>query len=132
MDMVENIKMAFNSGISFREKLTEYSPYEMKAILDKIATCAMNHWKFKDSMEYYDDRKLAVVYGREKNKDGEPIDFILSSATLSWGYYDTWKVELNAFGIYVRYKPERGTEEKVFSIEWHLFNDLKTLFEIKK
>lgn len=129
MDMIENIKMSYKSGISFREKLTDYSSYDLKAILDKIATCGMSHLKFKDSMEYYDDRKLAVVYGREKNKDGEPIDFILSSATLSWGGYDTWKAEINAFGIYVKYKPEHGMEENVFSIEWHLFNDLKSLFE---
>ena len=127
--MIEQIKMAYNSGISFREKLTYYSSYDLKAILDKISICGNNHLKFSDSMEYYDDRKLEVVYGSEKNKDGEPIDFILNSATLSWGYYDIWKVEINAFGIYVKYKPEHGTEEKVFSIEWHLFNDIKNLFE---
>jgi hypothetical protein len=129
MDMLENIKQAYKYGIPFREKLTVYSSYDLKAILDKIAICCMNHPKYSDSMEYYDDRKLAVVYGREKNKDGEPIDFILSSATLSWGCYDIWKAEINAFGMYVKYKPEHGTEEKVFSIEWHLFNDLKSLFE---
>lgn len=127
--MIENIKMAYKSGISFREKLTDYSSYDLKAILDKIATCGMSHLKFNDSMEYYDDRKLAVVYGREKNKDGEPINFILSSATLSWGYYDIWKAEINSIGIYVRYKPEHGMEEDVFSIEWHSFNDLKNIFE---
>ena len=127
--MLENIKIAYKFGISFREKLTDYSSYDLKAILDKIATCCMNHVKYADSMEYYDDRRLEVVYGREKNKDGEPIDFILSSATLSWGCYDIWKAEINAFGIYVNYKPEHGTGEKVFAIEWHLFNDLKNLFE---
>lgn len=129
MDMLENIKKACKSGISFREKLTDYSSYDLKAILEKIAICAMNHRKYSDSMEYYDDRKLSVVYGREKNKDEGTIDFILSSATLSWGGYDTWKAEINAFGIYVKYKPEHGMEENVFSIEWHLFNDLKSLFE---
>lgn len=127
--MLENIKIAYNYGILFREKLTCYSSYDLKAILDKISICCMNHPKYSDSMEYYDDRKLEVVYGREKNKDGESIDFILSSATLSWGCYDIWKAEINAFGMYVKYKPEHGTEEKVFAIEWHLFNDLKNLFE---
>ena len=128
MDMIENIKLAYKFGIPFRKQLTDYSSYDLKAILDKIATCGTNHMMFKDSMEYYDDRKLAVVYGRE-NKDEEPIDFILSSATLSWGSYDIWKAEINAFGIQLKYKPEHGTEEKVFGIEWHLFNDLKNLFE---
>ena len=127
--MLENIKQAYKYGIPFREKLTVYSSYDLKAILDKISTCCMNHSKYSDSMKYYDDRKLEVVYGREKNKDGEAIDFILSSATLSWGCYDIWKAEINAFGMYVKYKPEQGTEEKVFAIEWHLFNDLKNLFE---
>ena len=129
MDMIENIKLAYKFGIPFRKQLTDYSSYDLKAILDKISICAMNHRKYSDSMEYYDDRKLEVVYGREKNKDGEPIDYILSSATLSWGCYDIWKAEINAFGIYVKYKPEHGMEENVFSIEWHLFNDLKNLFE---
>lgn len=129
MDMIEQIKMAYKSGISFREKLTDYSSYDLKAILDKISICGNNHLKFSDSMEYYDDRKLEVVYGREKNEDGETIHFILNRATLSWGNYDIWKAEINAFGICVKYKPEHGMEEKVFSIEWHLFNDLKNLFE---
>ena len=127
--MIENIKMAYKYGISFREKLTDYSSYDLKAILDKIATCGVNHRKFKDSVEYYDDRNFEVVYVRDKNKDGEPIDFILSSATVSWGYYDIWKAEINAFGIQVKYKPEHDTEETVFAIEWHLFNDIKNLFE---
>ncbi len=127
--MIENIKKAYKSGISFREKLTGYSSYDLKAILDKIATYGMNHRNFSENMEYYDDRKLSVVYGHEKNGGGEPINFILSSATLSWGYYDIWKAEINSFGIYVKYKPEHGTEENVFSIEWHSFNDLKTFFE---
>ena len=127
--MLENIKFAYKYGIPFREKLTDYSSYDLKAILDKIATCGMNHRKFADSMEYYDDRKLEVVYGREQNKDGEPIDFILSSAKLSWGCYDIWKAEINAFGMYVKYKPEHGTEENVFAIEWHLYSDLKIIFE---
>jgi hypothetical protein len=129
MDMLENIKLAYKFGISFREKLTDYSSYDLKAILDKIATCGMNHAKYAESMEYYDDRKLEVVYGREKNKDGESIDFILSSATLTWGRYDIWIAEINAFGIQVKYKPEHGVEEKVFAIEWHLYNDLKIIFE---
>lgn len=127
--MIEQLKMAYKSGMSFREKLTEYSSYDLKAMLDKIATCGMTHRKFNDSMEYYDDRKLDVVYGREKNGDGEPIDFILSSATLSWGSYDIWKAEINSFGIYVKYKPEHEREENVFAIEWHLFKDIKNLFE---
>jgi hypothetical protein len=129
MDMIEQLKMAYKSGISFREKLTDYTPYDLKAFLDKIATCGMTHRKFADSMEYYDARKLEVVYGREKNGDGEPIDFILSSATLSWGDYDIWKAEINSFGIYVKYKPEHEREENVFAIEWHLYKDIKNLFE---
>lgn len=127
--MIEQIKMAYKSGISFREKLTYYSSYDLKAILDKISICCMNHRKYSDSMEYYDDRKLEVVYGREKNKDGEPIEFILKSATLSWGDYDIWKAEINEFGIYVKYKPEREREENVFAIEWHLYKDIKNIFE---
>lgn len=122
MDTLESIKKAYKSGISFRKKLTEYSSYDLKFVLDKISICAMNHMK-------YDDRKFEVVYGREENKDGETIDFIFKSATLSWGRYDIWKAEINAFGIYVKYKPEHGAEEKVFAIEWHLYSDLKNIFD---
>lgn len=129
MDMIEQFKMAYKSGISFREKLTDYSSYDLKAMLDKIATCGITHSKFKGSMEYYDARKLEVVYGREKNEDEEPIDFILNRATLYWGDYDIWKAEINSLGIYVKYKPEHETEKNVFAIEWHLFKDIKNLFE---
>ena len=127
--MIENIKTAYKSGISFRKKLTEYSSYDLKFVLDKISTCCMNHRKYSDSLEDYDDRKFEVVYGREENKDGETIDFIFKSATLSWGSYDIWKAEINSFGIYVEYKPEHGSVEKVFAIEWHLYSDLKNIFD---
>ena len=124
---IEDFKMAYKFGISSRKKLTDYSPYDLKAILDKIATYGKHHVEFEDSMKYYDERKLEVVYGCEN--DEEPIDFILSSATLSWGYYDIWKAEINELGMHVKYRPEHGTEKNVFTIEWHLFNDLKNLFE---
>ena len=129
MGLIEKIEKSYKAGINIRTELTNYSSYDLIAVLDKIASLVKGNTKFDDSMQYYDKRRLEVSYGCEKNKDAEPIDFILKKATLYWGDYDIWTAEINSLGIYVKYKSEYGDEEKLLSIEWDLYKSIKYLFE---
>lgn len=129
MGLIEKIEKSYKAGINIRTELTNYSSYDLIAVLDKIASLVKGNTKFDDSMQYYDKRRLEVSYGCEKNKDAEPIDFILKKATLYWGDYDIWTAEINSLGIYVKFKSEYGDEEKLLSIEWDLYKSIKYLFE---
>lgn len=127
MGLIEKMEKSYKAGINIRTDLTNYSSYDLIAVLDKIVSM-VNNTKLEDSMQYYDKRRLEVSYGCEKNKDAEPIDFILKKSTLSWGDYDIWTAEINSLGIYVKFKSEFGDEETLLSIEWDLYNSIKYLF----
>lgn len=126
---VDSIKAAYAAGIPTRDRLTGYSPADMKEILDRIHQMCKGYQKMEDGEEYYPNATMRLSYGGENSKEAPAIDFILQRATLSWGYWDTWSVELNEFGIFAKYKPEHGDEENVFTLGWSAIGVLNTLFE---
>ena len=103
-------------------------------MFNKLLKCVKNHPKFEESLSdnirEYDKRFLKVVYGKEINKGDIPsYDFILNSASITWGYYGVWKAEINTMGIRIVYRPEAGVEQKAFSLDWNTYSDLKSIFE---
>ena len=126
---LDSIRASYAAGIPTRDRLTGYSPADMKEILDRIHQMCKGYQKMEDGEEYYPNATMRLSYGGEKNNDAPTIDFILQRATLSWGYWDTWSVELNEYGIYAKYKPEHGAEENVFTLGWSAIGVLNTLFE---
>lgn len=132
--MVDDITESYITGLAIREKLTKYSAYDLMEAFNKIMKCVKNHPKFEESLSdnirEYDRRILKVVYGKEINKGDIPsYDFIINSASITWGYYGAWKAEINNIGIRIVYRPEAGVEEKVFSIDWNTYINLKSFFE---
>lgn len=132
--MVDNIAESYIAGLAIREKLTKYSAYELREVFNKILKCVKNHPKFEESLSEnirdYDKRILKVVYGKEINKGDIPsYDFILNSASITWGYYGVWKAEINTIGIRIVYRPEAGVEQKAFTLDWNTYSDLKSIFE---
>ena len=121
---LDSIKASYAAGIPTRDRLTGYSPVDMKEILNKIYQMCKGYQKMEAGEEYYPSATMRLSYGGEKD-----IDFILQRATLTWGCWDTWSVELNEFGIFAKYKPEHGTEEEVFTLGWSAINTINTLFE---
>ena len=121
---VDSIKAAYAAGIPTRDRLTGYSPADMKEILDRIHQMCKGYQKMEAGEEYYPSATMRLSYGGEKD-----IDFILQRATLTWGYWDTWSVELNEYGIFAKYKPEHGVEEDVFTLGWSAINNIITLFD---
>lgn len=126
---LDSIRASYAAGIPTRDRLTGYSPVDMKEILNRIHQMVKGYQKMEDGEEYYPNATMKLSYGSENGDDAPAIDFILLRATLSWGYWDTWSVELNQFGIYAKYKPEHGMEEEVFTLGWSAINSINTLFE---
>ena len=126
---LDSIKASYAAGIPTRDRLTGYSPVDMKEILNRIHQMVKGYQKMEAGEEYYPNATMKVSYGSENGDDAPAIDFILLRASLTWGYWDTWSVELNQFGIYAKYKPEHGTEEEVFTLGWSAINSINTLFD---
>lgn len=126
---LDSIRASYAAGIPTRDRLTGYSPADMKEILDRIHQMCKGYQKMEAGEEYYPNATMRLSYGGENNKETPAIDFILQRATLSWGYWDTWSVELNEYGIFAKYKPEHGVEEDVFTLGWSAINNIITLFE---
>ena len=126
---LDSIKASYAAGIPTRDRLTGYSPVDMKEILNKIHQMVKGYQKMEAGEEYYPNATMRLSYGGENSKDTPAIDFILQRATLTWGYWDTWSVELNEYGIFAKYKPEHGAEEDVFTLGWSAINSINTLFD---
>ena len=126
---LDSIRASYAAGIPTRDRLTGYSPADMKEILDRIHQMCKGYQKMEAGEEYYPKATMKLSYGGEKSNDTPAIDFILQRAVLTWGYWDTWSVELNEFGIFAKYKPEHGTEEEVFTLGWSAINNIITLFD---
>ena len=126
---LDSIKASYTAGIPTRNRLTGYSPVDMKEILNRIHQMVKGYQKMEAGEEYYPNATMRLSYGGENSKEAPASDFILQRATLTWGYWDTWSVELNEFGIFAKYKPEHGTEEEVFTLGWCAINSINTLFE---
>lgn len=126
---LDSIRASYAAGIPTRDRLTGYSPVDMKEILNRIHQMVKGYQKMEAGEEYYPNAKMKVSYGSENGDDAPAIDFILLRASLTWGYWDTWSVEMNQFGIYAKYKPEHGVEEEVFTLGWSAINSINTLFD---
>ena len=126
---INTIQESYEAGIAVRDRLTSFSPVDMKALLDRIVMCNKSNSKMEPGEEYYDRSTLKVEYGSENGQNTPHINFILKKASLTWGYYDTWKAEINGIGIFVTFKPEHGTEENIMAIGWNVYSSLINLFE---
>ena len=126
---LDSIKASYAAGIPTRDRLTGYSPADMKEILDRIHQMCKGYQKMEAGEEYYPNATMRLSYGGENNNETPAINFILQRATLTWGYWDTWSVELNEYGIFAKYKPEHRAEEEVFTLGWSAIGVLNTLFE---
>ena len=79
---VDSIKAAYAAGIPTRDRLTGYSPVDMKEILDRIHQMCKGYQKMEAGEEYYPNATMRLTYGGENNKETPAIDFILQTAAL--------------------------------------------------
>ena len=124
----DKLKAAYKDGLPIRERITNYSPKDMKNAIGNIVnfsriTCAS---KMKECENMNEKGDLDLKYGKEKNKEPEfTSDFILKEATLSYGCYDVYEVRIDCLGIFVTYKEEHRQKEDILSLYWDDYQKLK-------
>jgi hypothetical protein len=125
----DKLKTAYNAGLPIRERITNYSPKDMKAAIGNIVnfarlTCAS---KMKDCENMPEKGVLDLQYGNEQNQEQDlnSFDFILKEATLSYGSYDIYAVRIDCLGIFVTYKEEHRQKEDILSLYWDDYEKLK-------
>ena len=77
----DKLKVAYKAGLQIRERITNYSPMDMKNAIGNIVnfarlTCAS---KMKDCENMTANGNLDLKYGKEKNQEPDltSFDFIL-------------------------------------------------------
>ena len=125
----DKLKAAYKAGLPIRERITNYSPKDMKAAIGNIVnfarlTCAS---KMKDCENMSEKGDLDLKYGNENNQETDltSFDFILKEATLSYGGYDIYEVRIDCLGIFVTYKEENRKKEDILSLYWDDYQKLK-------
>lgn len=125
----DKLKAAYKAGLPIRERITNYSPMDMKNAIGNIVnfariTCAS---KMKDCENMTEKGNLDLKYGNENNKEPDltSVDFILKEATLSYGGYDIYEVRIDCLGIFVTYKEEHRQKEEILSLYWDGYEKLK-------
>ena len=124
----DKLKTAYEAGLPIRERITNYSPMDMKNAIGYIVnfarlTCAS---KMKDCENMTEKGVLDLKYGNENNQEPEShFDFILKEATLSYGGYDIYEVRIDCLGIFVTYKEEHRQKEDILSLYWDGYEKLK-------
>ena len=81
----DKLKAAYKAGLPIRERITNYSPMDMKNAIGNIVnfariTCAS---KMKDCENMTEKGNLDLKYGNENNKETDltSVDFILKEKT---------------------------------------------------
>ena len=131
----DKLKSAYKAGLPIRERITNYSPMDMKNAIGNIVnfariTCAS---KMKDCENMTANGDLDLKYCKEKNQEPDltSFDFILKEATLSYGgynsygSYDIYEVRIDCLGIFVTYKEEHRQKEEILSVYWDGYEKLK-------
>ena len=125
----DKMKASYKAGLPIRERITNYSPKDMKSAIGNIVnfariTCAS---KMKDCENMTANGNLDLKYGNEKNQEPDltSFDFILKEATLSYGNYDIYAVRIDCLGIFVTYKEEHRQKEDILSLYWDDYEKLK-------
>ena len=125
----DKMKASYKAGLPIREKITNYSPKEMKTAIGNIVnfsilTCSS---KMKDCENMPEKGVMDLKYGSENNQEPDltSFDFILKEATLSYGNYDIYAVRIDCLGIFVTYKEEHRQKEDILSLYWDDYQKLK-------
>lgn len=131
-----NIYETYFNGVAFRRELTDKTPREMSAFMDKIYQMVKIEYGLPELDKYYHARKINLSYSEEYSKRegmydiGEP--YILQEAVVTWGDWTNAKIKLDLFGIKVYIKKEHENEKVVWEISWTQYKQLNELFVTKE
>lgn len=120
MDTVKSITERFEYGDRFMRRLTELHMKDIVAVIEKI--WENSYTDFYNTI--HNGELLKEEYHRKRTTVEYDSKLNIEKIKVCWDYWDSITIELTAFGIVARYKPEHGAYVKIMDISWVLIENL--------
>ena len=106
---IETLKKEIKEGEYFLKRISPIHPIEIKRILEDVYELYRGHFSEFLQDQYESNRVFNIEYDKEDN---------ITSASLTWHYWDVGEIKLTCTGIEVVYKPEDGLQKIIAEIPW--------------
>ena len=106
---IETVKKEIKEGEDFLKRISPIHPIEIKRVLEDIYALYRDHFSEFLQDQYESNRVFNIEYDRDDN---------ITSASLTWNYWDAGEINLKCTGIEVVYKPEDGPKKTIAELSW--------------
>ena len=106
---IEAFKNEIKEGENFLRSISHVHPKKIKHILEDV------YESYRDQFSEFLQDQYEFV--REFNIEYDKYDNI-TSASLTWNYWDAGEINLTSAGINVIYKPENGSPKIIAELPW--------------
>ena len=106
---IETLKKEIKEGEYFLKRISPIHPIEIKRILEDVYELYRGHFSEFLQDQYESNRVFNIEYDKEDN---------ITSASLTWHYWDVGEINLKCTGIEVVYKPEDGPKKIIVELPW--------------
>ena len=116
---IEQLTETITEGKEFLKSISHIHPKEIKRILENIYE--LYKQQFSDFLQdtYNTQRMFDIIY----NKDGN-----ITSASLTWNYFDTGEISLKCTGIEVIQIQENGSQKIIAELPWEIVKPYFNVF----
>ena len=104
---IETLKKEIKEGEAFLRRISPIHPIEIKRVLEDIYELYRDHFSEFLQDQYESSRVFNIEYDKDDN---------ITSASLTWHYWDAGEIKLTCTGIEVVYKPEDGLQKIIAEI----------------
>ena len=115
---IETVKKEIKEGEDFLKSISPIHPIEIKRILEDIYELYRDHFSKFLQDQYESSRVFNIEYDKDDN---------ITSASLTWHYWDAGEIKLTCTGIEVVYSPYNGSKNTIVELPWKFvklyFND---------
>ena len=106
---IETLKKEIKEGEDLLKRISPIHPIEIKRILEDVY--GLYKYRFSEFLQdqYESNRVFNIEYDKDDN---------ITSASLTWHYWDAGEIDLTYKGIEVVYKPEDGPQKIIVELPW--------------
>ena len=106
---IETVKKEIKEGEDFLRHISPIHPIEIKRVLEDIYELYRDHFSEFLQDQYESNRVFNIEYDKEDN---------ITSASLTWHYWDVGEIKLTCTGIEVVYNPYNGAKNTIVELPW--------------
>ena len=106
---IETLKKEIKEGEYFLKRISPIHPIEIKRILEDVYELYRGHFSEFLQDQYESNRVFNIEYDKEDN---------ITSASLTWHYWDVGEIKLTCKGIEVVYNPYNGAKNTIVELPW--------------